>query len=94
MCGECSHVILAINRIMEVLCMKKITAEKLFWRLTSLCGFGCFIFISIPTLRKLSNSDCITFVLVFAALGGISGGVSIILWIIKKRKNIPNTKKQ
>ena len=66
--------------------MKKITAEKLFWRLTSLCGFGCFIFISIPTLRKLSNSDCITFVLVFAALGGISGVVSIILWIIKKRK--------
>ncbi|MCD6578012.1 hypothetical protein J7L48_00885 [bacterium] len=74
--------------------MKKITAEKLFWRLTYLSGFGCFIFISIPTVRKLSNIDCIHFVLGFAALGGISGVVSIILRIIKKRKNIPNTKKQ
>ncbi len=74
--------------------MEKITAEKLFRRLTSLCGFGCFIFISIPTLRKLSNSDCITIFIAFTILGGISGVVSLILWIIKKRKNIPNTKNQ
>ncbi len=79
---------------MEVLCMKKRTAGKLFWRLTYLSGFGVFIFISIPTIRKLSNNACINISLAFVALGGISGLVSLILWLVLKRKNIPNTKKQ